>query len=140
MSYMSKKGIEHTARALEQYYSRFPEWYWKFGLHDAVILSVAELELAPDWESEHPRRNCLEIFLDSSNALNDRTIRKICLYNYEIKTPDVNINVIDQPWWISDDLKELPGGRYLLDIMVEAGRGERVHFTVEFEQAETERN
>ena len=65
---MSKKGIEVAVKKLEEYYAQFPDWYWKYGLHDAIILSACELELEPDWKERHPKRNCLEILLDSKNS------------------------------------------------------------------------
>ena len=136
---MSRKGIMAAAKRLEEYYSQFPDWYWKFGLHDAVILSVSRLELAPDYRDPKPKWNCLEIKLDSSNALCEQNIKAIRLYNYRIKTPDVDINSMDRPWWISDTIKELDDKRYSLEIEVESATDGRKHFTVEFELPEVER-
>ena len=82
---MSKKGIEAAAKKLEEYYAQFPDWYWKYGLHDAVILSVSELQLVPDYKVKKPKFNCLEIELDSKNALYERDNKTIRLYNYKIK-------------------------------------------------------
>ena len=130
---MSKKGIEAAAKKLEEYYAQFPDWYWKYGLHDAVILSVSELQLVPDYKEKKPKFNCLEIELDGKNALCEQNIKTIRLYNYKIKTPDVDINSIDKPWWISDTIKELDNNRYLLEIESESARGSRKHFIVEFE-------
>ncbi len=136
---MSKKGIEAAAKKLEEYYSQFPDWYWKYGLHDAVILSVCELQLTPDYKEKNPRYNCLEIKLDSKNALHEQNIKTIRLYNYKIKTPDVDINSIDKPWWISDTIKELGNKRYSLEIKIESAKGSRKNFVVEFEIPEIER-
>ena len=130
---MSKKGIEKAAKKLQEYYSQFPDWYWAHGLHDAEILSVCELELSPDWKSETPRRNCLEICLDSSGALYERDIRKICLYNYKIKTPEINISALQKPWWMGDTITQLPDRRYLLEIKIETANGKHKQFAVEFE-------
>lgn len=135
---MSKKGIEAAAKKLEEYYAQFPDWYWKYGLHDAVILSVSELQLVPDYKEKKPKFNCLEIELDGKNALCEKNIKTIRLYNYKIKTPDVDINSIDKPWWISDTIKELDNKRYLLEIEIESARGGRKHFIVEFEIPEIE--
>ena len=82
---MSKKGIEAAAKKLEEYYAQFPDWYWKYGLHDAVVLSVSELQLVPDYKEKKPKFNCLEIHLDSKNAIYERDIKTIRLYNYKIK-------------------------------------------------------
>ena len=136
---MSKKGIEAAAKKLEEYYAQFPDWYWKYGLHDAVILSVSELELVPDYKEKKPKFNCLEIELDSKNALHERDIKTIRLYNYKIKTPDIDINSIDKPWWMGDTIKKLNNNRYSLDIEIESARGSRKHFIVEFEIPEIER-
>lgn len=87
---MSKKGIEAAAKKLKEYYAQFPDWYWKYGLHDAIILSICELELAPDWKEELPKRNCLVIQLDSKNALFETNIKSISLYNYRITGMKMN--------------------------------------------------
>ena len=136
---MSKKGIEAAAKKLEEYYAQFPDWYWKYGLHDAVILSVSELQLVPDYKEKKPKINCLEIQLDSKNAIYERDIKAILLYNYKIKTPDIDINSIDKPWWIGDTIKKLDNNRYLLEIEIESAKGSRKHFIVEFEIPEIER-
>ena len=65
--------------------------------------------------------------------------KKICLYNYKIKTPDIDINSIDKPWWISDTLRVLENKHFLLDTEIEASDGSRVNFIVEFEFSETEK-
>ena len=136
---MSKKGIEAAAKKLEEYYAQFPDWYWKYGLHDAVILSVSELQLVPDYKEKKPKINCLEIQLDSKNAIYERDIKAIRLYNYKIKTPDIDINSIDKPWWIGDTIKKLDNNRYLLEIEIESAKGSRKHFIVEFEIPEIAR-
>lgn len=136
---MSKKGIEAAAKKLEEYYAQFPDWYWKYGLHDAVILSVSELQFVPDYKEKKPKFNCLEIELDGKNAVCEQNIKTIRLYNYKIKTPDTDINSIDKPWWISDTIKELDNKRYLLEIEIESARGSRKQFIVEFEIPEIER-
>ena len=136
---MSKKGIEVAAKKLEEYYAQFPDWYWKYGLHDAVILSVSELQLVPDYKEKKPKINCLEIQLDSKNAIYERDIKAIRLYNYKIKTPDIDINSIDKPWWIGDTIKKLDNNRYLLEIEIESAKCSRKHFIVEFEIPEIER-
>ncbi len=137
---MSKKGIEAAAKKLEEYYAQFPDWYWKYGLHDAVILSVSELQLAPNYKEKPFKYNCLEIELDCHNAMFEQNIKTIRLYNYKIKTPDIDINNIDKPWWISDTIKELNNKCYSLDIEIESARGSRKHFIVEFEIPEIVRN
>ncbi len=136
---MNKKRIEAEVKKLEEYYAQFPDWYWKYGLHDAVILSVSELQLFPDYKEKNPKYNCLEIDLDSSNAIYESDIKKICLYNYKIKTSDIDINKIVKPWWMGDTIKQLPNNHYLLEIEVESGSGELIEFSVSFEFAKVER-
>ena len=136
---MIKNGIEAAAKKLEEYYAQFPDWYWKYGLHDAVILSVSELQLTPNYKEKSLKHNCLEIELDCKNALYEQNIKIIRLYNYKIKTPDIDINSIDKPWWISDSIKELENKHYLLEIKIESARGNRKDFIVEFEIPEIER-
>lgn len=136
---MSKKGIKAAAKKLEEYYAQFPDWYWKYGLHDAAILSVSELELTPDYKEKTPKYNCLEIELDCKISLYEQNIKTIRLYNYKIKTPDIDINSIDKPWWINDTIKELENKRYLLEIEIESARGDRKNFIVEFGIPEIER-
>ena len=136
---VSRKGLEAAAKELEEYYARFPDWYWKYGLHDAVILSVSELQLVPNYKEKPLKYNCLEIELDCKNALYEQNIKTIRLYNYTVKTPDIDINSIDKPWWISDTIKELENNRYLLEIKIESARGKRKNFIVEFETPEIER-
>ena len=136
---VSRKGLEAAAKKLEEYYARFPDWYWKYGLHDAVILSVSELQLVPNYKEKPLKYNCLEMELDCKNALYEQDVKTIRLYNYTIKTPDIDINSIDKPWWISDTIKELENNRYLLEIEIESARGKRKNFIVEFETPEIER-
>ena len=136
---MSEKGIDAAVKKLEEYYAQFPDWYWKYGLHDAVILSVSELQLAPNYKEKPFKYNCLEIELDCHNAMFEQNIKTIRLYNYKIKTPDIDINNIDKPWWISDTIKELENKHYLLEIKIESARGNRKDFIVEFEIPEIER-
>jgi len=138
-SFMSEKRTRASEIKTEQNCIQLPDWYWTHGLHDAVILSASELQLNPDYKEKKPKYNCLEIALDSKNAIYERGIKKICLYNYKIKTPDIDINSIDKPWWISDTLRVLENKHFLLDTEIEASDGSRVNFIVEFEFSETER-
>lgn len=136
---MAKKEIKAAIKKLKEYYAQFPDWYWKYGLHDAVILSVSELQLIPNNKEKKPKYNCLEIQIDSKNAIYQQDIKTIRLYNYEIKTPDVDINSIDKPWWIGDSIKKLDNNRYLLEIEIEAANGSPTLFVVEFEIPDIER-
>ena len=57
---MNKKRLS-AEKKNEECYSQIPDWYWKYGLHDAAILSVSELQLAPDHKEKPLKYNCLEI-------------------------------------------------------------------------------
>ena len=103
------------------------DWYWTRGLHDAIVLSVI------------PRENCLEICLDSTNAMLERDIRKISLFNYKIQTPEVPLGELENTWWLRDNIQSLSNHRYLLEIIFETGRRKRKRFAVLFKAASIER-
>ena len=116
-----------------------PDWYWKRGLHDAKILSVCELEFAPDWKEKRPKRNCLEIQLDSKNALFEQDIETISLYNYRIKemktdtvTP-VTLDAFQKTYWMGDRIEQLSDKRYLLEIACVDLHFNHLSLTIEFE-------
>ncbi len=132
----SAKNILKRALEIEEYYAQFPDWYWKSGLHDAQILSVSEKELVPDYKDKNSKWNCLEICLDSKNALYERDIEKILLYNYKIKTPDFDVKSLEKTWWMGDSLEEQENGHYLSEIEAETADLERIEFTVSYEFAE----
>ena len=142
---MSKKGIEAAAKKLEEYYSQFPNWYWKYGLHDAIILSACELELEPDWKEKHPKRNCLEILLNGKNALFETNIKRISLYNYrivDIKTDTIEpitLEAFRDVYWLGDSIEQLEDGKYLLEIECTDSHSNLMYLTVRFEIAEIER-
>ncbi len=132
---MNKKHTKENTDT-EKNAMQLPDWYWEAGLHDAHILSISELELSPNYKEKILKRNCLEIVLNSQNALFEDDIEKICLYNYEIKTPDIDVNKIDKPWWMSDTIEKLQNEHYLLEIEIEAAQGYREFLAIEFEIAE----
>ena len=106
---------------------QLPDWYWTRGLHDAVVLSVIS------------RENCLEICLDSTNAMLERDIKKISLFHYKIQTPEVPLAELENTWWLRDHLQVLSNHRYLLEIVFETGRRKRKTLTVLFKTASIER-
>ena len=142
---MSKKEIEAAAKKLEEYYSQFPDWYWKYGLHDAKILSVYELELASDWKEKPQKRNCLEIQLNSKNAMYETNIKKISLYNYHIT--DIKLNASEpitleefrNVYWLGDRIEQLEDGKYLLEIECSDSDNNLMYLNVRFEIPEIER-
>ena len=122
-------------KLLEEYYSQFPEWYWTRGLHDAEIISFKQMSLSTDWKSKNPRYNCLEICFNSSGAMTK--LKRIEFYNYSLKM-EFDINTIEKPWWMGDNLTRLADGRFLLDITVEDAKGKKHFFSVSFEDIEVE--
>ena len=136
---MKKKQIKSVAKKVEDYYAQFPDWYWKYGLHDAVILSVSELQLIPDYKEKEIRYNCLKIDLDSRNAVYERDIKSISFFNYKIEPSDFDINSIVQQWWMNDTFKISEMKRNLIEIETATATDERAFFIIKFEFAETER-
>lgn len=136
---MNKKKINHIAKKLEEYYSQFPDWYWKYGLHDAKVLPISELELAPDWKQKIPQRKCLELYFDSHNAMFEQDIVKIRLYDYEIKTSELNFNSLEELWWLDDTLTQLSDEHFLLRICFGTAGDSNKQLNIEFASAEIER-
>ena len=142
---MSKKGIESAAKKLEEYYAQFPDWYWKYGLHDARILSVSELQLVPDYKEAKPKYNCIEIALNCKNALCETNIKKISLYNYRIvgmkmnSTEPITLDDFRDVFWLGDSIEQLDNDRYLLEIECTDSHSNLVYLNVEFEIPEIER-
>lgn len=138
---MGKKGSNPPAKKPDG----APDWYWKRGLHDAVILAVEELEFIPDWNEKHPRRNCLVLRLDSRHALFDTTVKRISLYNYRIAelkrnaAEPVALDAFTGVYWLGDRIKQLEDGKYVLEIECTDSRGDLIRLAVKFEFPEIER-
>lgn len=134
---MSRNKFEESVRKLTEYYNQLPDWYWKRGLHDAQIVSVSESRLTPNYKEKNPKYNCLEIKLDSEGALYETDIKKICLYNYKIRT---QIDISKKIWWMSDTIQLLDNGKYLLEIEYVTIKEDHKQFVIEFEIPEIERS
>lgn len=134
---MSRNKFEESVRKLTEYYNQLPDWYWKRGLHDAQIVSVSESILTPNYKEKNPKYNCLEIKLDSEGALYETDIKKICLYNYKIRT---QIDISKKIWWMSDTIQLLDNGKYLLEIEYVTIKEDHKQFVIEFEIPEIERS
>ena len=124
----------------EEYYSHFPDWYWKYGLHDAKIIEINELQLPHDWKSKHPKYNCFEIIIDSKNALYETNITKISLINYKLKSTSVQVFDFKSIWWLTDNLQELPDKQFELNIILQSGKEENFPINIVFEVAVVDRN
>lgn len=119
---------------------RDPEWYWKRGLHDALILGVEMQELQYDVAQRNPVRNVLTIRLDAGQALYDTSITAIRLYNYRILTDESDVGGYGQGltdcYWMQDRLR-WEKGKFLLDII--ALGEDDFRYIVRFDFAEVER-
>ena len=59
-------------------------------------------------------------------------IKKIEFYNYSLKS-EIDINMVEKPWWMGDKLTRLPDNRFLLEVEVEDAKGKRYVFFITFE-------
>ncbi len=142
---MSKKRTQIKSEKQKERLTQFPSWYWKNGLHDAMILSVRELDLAPDYKQMNPKRNCLEFLLNSENAIYETSIKRISLYNYRIlctKTNDVKPITLEEfqnTYWLGDSIEQLENNIYLLEIECTDSHSNLMYLSVKFEIPEIER-
>ena len=113
-----------------------PEWYWTRGLHDAKILSVSELQLTPNYLEKNPKINCFKIELDCDNAMYEYNIKTIRLYNYKIKSNDLDINLLNGGWWLSDEIINKGDQYYFLNIKFDTAKCKTKHLEIAFKQAE----
>lgn len=72
------------------------------GLHDAEILKINEVQLPYDYHEKIPRRNYLEIELNSAQALFDHNVKAVRFYNYKII--EGNLNLIGT-WWFDEQIE-----------------------------------
>lgn len=136
---MNRKQIHHLAKELDEYYNSFPDWYWKFSLHDAEVLKITESELPTDFQKIHPLYNCIKFDLDCTGVLLERNICKILLYNYKIKSNET-ISTDERIFWLGDTLTQLPNGRYMSDIHLVTSKGKNMKLIITYEKAEVTRN
>ena len=91
-----------------------PEWYWKNGLHDAVIISFEYNELEYDYSSRNPDRSFLYLSLDSRNAMFDTGIIGLRFFNAKFSDDVMNCSGF---WWVRDSIT-CNNGKYRLLIEV----------------------
>lgn len=118
-----------------------PEWYWVNGLHDAIIIAVSEIILQPDWKTVFSEKKYLEILLDGRETLYERSITEIALYDYSIRTKDLDLNTLKNAWWLNDTVESQGNGFYRLTVEYlpqEAEYSER--FVIEFSGAKINRD
>ena len=110
--------------------NKSPEWYWRYGLHDANIISATKKE--SDW---NPTDNCLILKIDCNGAMHEANITEIRFYNYKIKTSDFDISLLNGGWWLSDEMVT-KGDRYLLDLEFDTAKCKTKHLEISFRRAE----
>ena len=76
-----------------------PDWYWVRGLHDAQITSRLFLQF--EYAASTQYRNCLELTIDSNNAMFDTSIKAIKFFNCKELTPDI---AVESSWWVRDNV------------------------------------
>ncbi len=124
-------SIEQKTKQLKRFYDSLPEWYWKFGLHDAKITLI--------YEDFDKGRSFLEIHVDATGAMFEQDVTKIKLYDYKIISPD-DIDVLEGGYWITDSIEALDSGRYLLKAEISCSNDkDLVPFEIRFSDTEVER-
>ena len=111
-----------------------PVWYWKNGLHDAVIKNISFVSLNYDFTLKNPIRNYILIELDSNNALFERSIKSIKFFNAKLLS---GINEYCGWWWVSDTL-EMKKMKYVLEINL-ATKGQKDKVIINFDDDEVAR-
>ena len=94
-----------------------PNWYWKKGLHDAIIKKISFQTLDYDYTETNPIRNYILLEIDSRNALFDTKVKSIRFYNAKI----VSDSDISGYWWVNDELI-YNSNRYILTIYARSKR------------------
>ncbi len=118
-----------------------PEWYWHRGLHDAVVMDVAERALPVDYTQTVRRYNALEISLDCRNAMMEQDISRITLYNCKVIVGDVSRMRGERVWWYADRLERREADKWpwQLTVAFKEASGERFEVVICFEDALIER-
>lgn len=110
----------------------FPEWYWKKGIHDAVVTGVFKRKF--EYNSTIRASNCVEIRLDASQAMFDTSVKIIRFYNCKVLTPGFDIAGM---WWVKDRLTS-EGDKYLLEIDLDSPKTQ-CRLLLRFDNCEVER-
>lgn len=111
--------------------SKAPKWYWTRGLHDAKIVSVLKKE--SKW---NPEDNCLILKINGDGAMGEANITEIRFYNFKINCGDISL--LNDGWWLSDELQE-KGNGYFLRIKFETTKCKTKNLEFVFRRAEVDR-
>lgn len=130
---------------ISNYSDNTPEWYWRSGLHDACIVNVDVTEFPFEYDSfvkEKGKytRNLLTFKIDASQALFDRTVQEIRLYNYKVITDTIDLQGRKEIWWLADRLTQTDKG-FVLEIDMQDFDSDPEEFTyiIKFDRAEVDR-
>ena len=110
-----------------------PEWYWKRGLHDARIVSVTKKE-----SSWNPIDTQLILIIDCDGVIGEGDITQIKFKQIRIKPNDFDINLLNQGWWLSDELT-FKGDHYSLELKFDTQKCKTKRVELLFENAEVTR-
>ena len=117
-----------------------PPWYWDGGLHDACIISVEELVFPIDYRTDFCKRNQLILKINAKQAMFDRSVKEIRLFNYEIISEQISLAGRNCLWWIADRLSECECGYILeIDLLDLESDPEDFSVIIKFEKAEVDR-
>lgn len=135
------KGRVHRS----QHSENIPEWYWKYGLHDACIVGVEAFEFPFDYDKYKGKKssentNLFLLKIDATQALGDCSVREIRLFNYKILSSGIKLQGRERIWWLADSLQE-ENGQYVLEIKLQDLNAypEDFTFKIRFARAEVER-
>ena len=134
----------------KEYQSKYPdnapEWYWRSGLHDAVIIGVESFEFPFDYnkfvgEKSKYNRNLFVLKIDATGAMFDSAVKEIRLFNYKIISDSINLEGRKKVWWLSDRLTEENGDYFLeIDLQDFDSFPQEFTFKIKFARAEVDRS
>lgn len=114
--------------------SDIPSWYWSRGLHDARIISKSYYAFDYINYSEIQYQNCIELKLDTTQAMFDTSIKAVRFYNCKEMTPDTDIESL---WWVRDDIAAI-NNKFIAKIELFSQKRTYIYI-VRFEHCEVER-
>ncbi len=132
---VKEKKLRKAEKEYIEYMNSLPEWYWFYGLHDAEVLEINQLELPTDYKTEESKYNCLEISLDSKGA-RESNIKRLAFYNYKIVSGKIPDFARDRIFWLKDTLTQLPENMYKMELVLESSGDIHSCIEIEFQKAE----
>lgn len=134
-SWYEENGLTKEYKSFEE--KMCPNWYWPYGLHDAEIVEINELNLPPNWKAELTKYNCLEILLDAKGSRTSE-IEKISFFNFKILSGNLPDKSEKKIWWLGDTLTVLSNMKYRLELFLEQANGNEIRLEIEFDIADVE--